>query len=392
MKKKVCMIIYTTYFFDSRVRREAETLVALLDYHLTVITLKRDKVPNNYKLDGVNILEVNQSIYSGTSKIKYIFSYLEFFLRSFISCTKLYLRNETDIVHVHNMPNFLVFAAIIPRIFGKKLILDIHDSVPETFLSKYKSKSSLFFRLLCFEEYISCKIANKLICVNVPQQEILVRRGIPAKKFTILMNVPDPQKIDLSKIKNRSARNKNGTFRMVYHGTIAERLGIDLIIQSINSIKEELQNFEFHIFGRSGGEAQKLKKLSSKLGLSDKIIFRNIITLDQIPEELQHMDAGIIGNRKDSATELMLPVKLLEYNTLEIPVIAPNLKAIKYYFSNEMVCFYEAENIDSMANAILIFYKDKTKREKFAQNAKEFSRCYEWNKHKYDLINLYKNI
>jgi len=386
------MIVYTTILFDSRVRREAEALVSLLDYQLTVITLKTDKVPNNYKLDGTNILEVNQSIYSGESKIKYILSYLEFFIRSFINCTKLFLRNQIDIVHVHNMPNFLVFAGIIPRIFGKKIILDIHDSVPETFSSKYKSKFPLFFRFLCFEEYISCKVANKLICVNIPQQEILVKRGIPAKKFTILMNVPDPQIIDLSKIKNRSARNKDGKFKIVYHGTIAERLGIDLIIQSINSIKEELQNFEFHIFALLDGKTLKLKKLSSDLGISDKIIFRNVIPMEQIPEELQHMDAGIIGNRKDSATELMLPVKLLEYNTLEIPVITPNLRTIKYYFSDEMVCFYEAEDVDSMAKAILFFYKDKAKRGEFAQNAKEFSKRYEWNKHKYNLINLYKKL
>jgi len=104
------------------------------------------------------------------------------------------------------------------------------------------------------------------------------------------------------------------------------------------------------------------------------------------------MDLGIVGNRKNVATELMLPVKMLEYVALGIPVIVPRLKAIEYYFSDEMVCYFEPENIDSMASAILRLYKDKSLRKAQAEKAKAFVAQYGWEKHQADLINFYREI
>ena len=104
------------------------------------------------------------------------------------------------------------------------------------------------------------------------------------------------------------------------------------------------------------------------------------------------MDIGIIGNRKDMATELMLPVKMLEYIAMGIPVVAPKLKTIEYYFNEKMLCFYEPENVESMADAIYKLYKDEKLRKKQAKNAKTFLDKYGWETHKMDLINLYRNL
>ncbi|WP_390492043.1 hypothetical protein, partial [Staphylococcus pseudintermedius] len=68
------------------------------------------------------------------------------------------------------------------------------------------------------------------------------------------------------------------------------------------------------------------------------------------------MDVGIIPNRKDSATDLMLPVKMLEYVAMGISVVAPRLKAIEHYFSDDMVSYFQPEDSNSMANAILGLY------------------------------------
>ena len=83
-------------------------------------------------------------------------------------------------------------AGLVPRLAGKKVILDVHDSVPETFAAKF-SKVSMFHRLLCLEERWSARVAHRVICVNHPQRETLVGRGIPAAKTSISMNVPDPR-------------------------------------------------------------------------------------------------------------------------------------------------------------------------------------------------------
>ncbi len=72
---------------------------------------------------------------------------------------------ELDVVHVHNLPDFLVFAGLVPRLAGAKVVLDVHDSVPETFATKFSGCVALW-KALCLEERLSALVAHRVICVN----------------------------------------------------------------------------------------------------------------------------------------------------------------------------------------------------------------------------------
>jgi glycosyltransferase involved in cell wall biosynthesis len=390
MKKKVLMIVYTIYPFDARVRREAETLARDKRIKVTVLTLKRNYLPEIYEIDGVYVKELNQSKYRGNSSFKYIISYFKFLWLSFLACSRAFFWHEIDIVHVHNMPNFLVFSAIFPRFFGKKLILDIHDTVPETYISKFSGNSKVLFRLFCFEERMSCALAHKIVCVNHVQREALVSRGISPDKITISMNVPDHNKYNSAKIKKWNYR-EGECFRIVYHGTVAQRLGIDLAIKAVSCLDDKIPGLEYYIWGE-GEFVNCCKELTESLGVSNKIFFNTPVPSDVVPKILKGMDLGIISNRMDLATELMLPVKMLEYIALNIPVVVPKLKGIQYYFSDEMVAYFEPGNVDSLANAILKLYLDESKRIKQTQSARKFLEQYGWEKHQMDLINLYREL
>src|SRR5262245_8201368 len=222
--KQVCMIAYTQYTYDHRIRREAETLAAQGHYHVSLLVPKEHDVPQIYAEHGVHVRELNMPQYQGKSKRRYIASYLEFLLRAFFVCNKLLLLRQVDIFHVHNMPNFLVFSAILARVCGKKLILDIHDSVPETYAAKFnENPNKMLFWLLCCEEVICCRLAHKIICVNHLQRDALVSRGIHPAKITISLNVPDCR---WYKMNGRIKLDKGETkqFKLVYHGTLAKRL------------------------------------------------------------------------------------------------------------------------------------------------------------------------
>jgi glycosyltransferase involved in cell wall biosynthesis len=80
------------------------------------------------------------------------------------------------------------------------------------------------------------------------------------------------------------------------------------------------------------------------------------------------------------------------YISLGIPIVAPRLKAIEYYFTDEMVSFFEPENVDSLAHAISHLLNNEIKRNYQAGKAKTFLDRYGWEKHRMDLINLYKEI
>ena len=118
---------------------------------------------------------------------------------------------------------------------------------------------------------------------------------------------------------------KSEVFRIVYHGTIAHRLGIDLILRAMARVADRIPA-ELWVYG-SGDYLPEALALSSQLDLEEKVHFsRTFFPVEQIPEMLAGMDLGIIGNRRNLACDrYMLPVKLLEYVYLGIPVVAPHL-------------------------------------------------------------------
>src|SRR4029077_18576123 len=89
--------------------------------------------------------------------------------------------------------------------------------------------------------------------------------------------------------------------------------------------------------------------------------------VEQIPEIVSGMDLGIIGNRRNLACErYMLPVKLLEYVYLGVPVVAPRLAVIARYFDDTMVRYYDPENVEQMADSIVELFHDKEERQRLA--------------------------
>ena len=388
MNKKICMIAYSNFSTDPRIRRESEAL-AEHGNEVNFLVLAEENDSRTYKMNDVSIIELKMRKHQGKKSSSYFLPYLKFLGLAFWHCSKLFLKRKVDVVHVHNMPNFLVLAGILPRLFGKKVILDIHDSVPETYSGKFGKMSKALYRLLCLEESLCCGFANKLICVNDIQKEKLLTRGIPPAKISVLFNVPDHK---IFKYENKKRDNHKRTFDIVFHGTIDKILGIDLAIEAVSRLVRDIPGIRLHIVGR-GRNLEEFEKLAEKLSVKDRIHFSNkSYPVESLPDLLQNMDLGIIPNKRNIATELMLPVKMLEYVAIGIPVVSARLKTIEHYFSDKMVTYFEPENVESMANAILELYRNENKRQNQVINARKFIEKYGWEKHQMELINLYQDL
>lgn len=390
-KKNIIMIAYTNYPTDTRVRREAEALSASNRYQVRVITLKNGPNPKRTQMEGVEIIEVNTLKYRGKNQLRYLLSYGNFFIKAMMECSRLTLKKELDAVHIHNMPDFLVVAALLPKLMGKPVILDIHDTMPETFGSKFGNSSRVANWLLKFEEYYSCLFADHLISVNHIQKDKILSRGINPEKITTLMNVPDPKIFDVPQLKNKRNRLSDG-FNLVYHGTIADRLGVDLILEALHSLREQIPEIKLHLWSRKEEAQTFLGNQIRDLHLEDRVMINDMIPAEKLPRMLAPMDVGVIGNRVNMATELMLPVKMMEYMSLKIPVVAPRIKAIEHYFTEEMLMYYEPENVASLAAAIRELYRNEDFRKDKAERAYQFLQTISWDKQKQELFKIYQNL
>ncbi len=380
------MIAFTHYPFDGRVRLEAESLVEW-GYEVFFLVPKEEATPRTYTLAGVTVKELDVVEYGGKNKLQYLFSYLKFMVLASIACTRLFAQSHVRIFHVHNMPNVLVFAALLPRLFGSMVIIDVHDTVVETYQAKFGTTSGFLLGVLRFEEWISCSVAQKVICVNHVQRESLIKRGIPAEKIATIITMPRFN----SQEPSAQRCNQTGTFRMVNHGTISKRLGNDLIVQAAAQLVHEIPGFELHIIG-AGDDLEECKRLSESLGLMEHVHFHKGVPWNELAKKLESMDVGIVGNRVNAATELMLPSKLIDYVVLGIPAIVPRLKTIQYYFSPGMVSYFEPESVESMVTTTVRVYKDKEGREQQARSAKSFLDQYGWHNQKNGLRGLYQDV
>jgi glycosyltransferase involved in cell wall biosynthesis len=384
----VCMIAYTDYSIDARVRREAETLAAN-GFQVRCLTTRNGGAARQFTLEGVDVEELRVTKYRGKSTREYMSSYLQFLAAASVACLRLMARRELDVVHVHNIPDFLVLAGLLPRLTGRKVVLDVHDSVPETFAAKF-SNGSLLQRALRLEERLSALVAHRVICVNHPQRDALVSRGIPDAKTFISMNVPDPRIFGMPP--QPVALPQAGALRLVYHGTMVHRLGVDLLIQAVARLKDAIPGVRLHLWGH-GDDLPAFEALAVELGVQDHVEFNGTgYPLHELPERLRGMDLGVIGNRRSAAGDLMLPVKLLEYVSLGIPSVVPRLRTIAHYFTNEMVTFYEPDDVDSLAAAIRGLHGQADVRRRQAAEARDFLTQYGWERQGQELVTMYRTL
>ena len=361
------MLAYAHYINDARIKNYVRTLEDH-GHHVDVIALQCDGEAAIEERRSGTIFRI-MAKYQGKSSLRYIWSYLKFFLKSALLLARRSVRHRYDVIHVHNMPNALVFAGIFPKALGAKLMLDVHDLMTVNYMAKFNAKeNSLPVCALRIEQRLSSMFADRVFCADHNQQDYLAEHcGVPREKSTVLMNLPN---VELFRPLTRGKKGEG--FRIVYHGTIAYRLGIDLIIRAMASVTERIPA-ELWIYG-AGDYLPEALALSSQLGLEEKVHFsRTFFPVEQIPEMVCGMDLGIIGNRRNLACDkYMLPVKLLEYVYLGVPVVAPRLDVIARYFDETMVRFYEPENVEQMADAIVELFHKRDMRERQAHAASKF--------------------
>src|SRR5262245_20174323 len=143
---RICHLAYTFLDTDNRVRRYAESL-ASYGHSVDVVSLRRDSQPASEERGGVREYRLQLRNKTEGAATTYLAKLLLFFARATAFISIQHARRPYDVLHVHNVPDFLVFAAWLPKLTGARIILDIHDILPELYCDKFhKSPKSWTFR------------------------------------------------------------------------------------------------------------------------------------------------------------------------------------------------------------------------------------------------------
>ncbi len=382
----VCMIAYTFYEGDNRVRRYAETLVKRGD-RVDAICLQQPGSRHYAKVAGVSVYKIQPRTINERFKIEYLLKLLVFLIKSAYYVTKLNFKKKYDVIHVHSVPDFEVFATFIPKLTGAKIILDIHDIVPELFASKFKSsKDSILFKALLLVERASMAFSDHVIVANHIWYERLINRSVGQKKCSVVMNYPDP-----SIFKPKEIEKNNNKFTIVYPGTLSYHQGIETAIRAIDIVKEHIPEIEFHIYGKGTDEGYFVN-LVKELNLEKKVFFNQIVPIEKLPDIYATADIGIEPKIKNSFSNEAFSTKILEFMLMGVPVIVSDTKVHTHYFNKNIVHFFKSEDEKDLARCILEMKNEKRTRDMLVENAFKFMMENTWDAKKHLYLEIVDSL
>lgn len=418
------MIAYTHYPTDPRCRREA-MLAASAGWEVHFFALSRAGRPATRRVDGITLHELPLARYRGASSSAYIMSYLRFLWLAARAVTGRHRRRRFGIVHVNTMPDFMVAAAQLARATGAKVILDIHDVMPEIYMSKFGVGSSHWkIRLIRAIEVLSARLADAVLTAEHPKRDLLVEHGIPREKITVLLNLPDeaffgraadPSATDTSAAADAAGAPAKGTpsagtpaagrsaagaaspcaedFRLVYHGTIAHRLGVDLVVRAVKLLERSHPRLRLKIFGE-GDQLPALARLVGDLRLGDRVTLSGRFQpVEELIPLLSSSHLGVLATRTGPGTHYMLPTKLIEYLVLGVPALVVPTHTVRHYFGHESPLYIPEATAEAVAGRIAWAagaYADV--RTETARVRERFMEQYRWQTHKQVYLDLLDDL
>lgn len=372
--KHACIIYYSFFKYSALLTREAQ---ALRDagFQVDIICIREPQERPFEVVGGMNVFKLQRRRNTERSPVVFLAKLLAFFGLCFLLTTVLHLKKGYQVVHVTSPPDFLVFAALLPRLWGARVILDIHDIVPELYQRKFRvGGGHPLIRALKWMERCACRFSHHVIIVTEPWRRLLVSRGIPESKLSVIMNVPDPEVFDPGR--HRPGHDER-YFTIVYHGSYAELFGVETLVRAMRLVCERLPQARLFMWG-NGPLRARLGEMVAELGLAGRVFVGQAVPFREVPARIAAADLGVVPTRAGVFAGLALSMKSLEYIAMRVPMVISRTPASTHYYDESMVRFFEPDNPESLAEAVIELARDPERRRQMVENCQRFYRIHNW--------------
>jgi glycosyltransferase involved in cell wall biosynthesis len=341
---RIAMIGYTFYEVDARVKRAAEALVNS-GHHVDVYSI-RHATAGQDRCGTLRIFRLSMRKQRSVAA-RYAFEYGMFCLWAAAGVTMRHTRRRYDVVYVHNMPNFLVFAGLPAKLSGAGIVLDVHDPAPELLASVLGRPLPRWMLWLArAEESASIALADAIITVNESMRQRLATRS--GREVRVVMNLPDLALFCPPTPDTGTPRASN---TVVYSGSVTARHGVDLAVQAVARLADEFPALRLKIIG-AGPAMADVRDLAHALGVAERVENTGYVANQEIPALLNGSLAGIAAQREDEFGALVFSMKAAEYAALGLPVICSGIATMRHYFTTDEMLFFEPGNAADLARAI----------------------------------------
>ncbi len=367
--RPLVLVTHSYYEEDPRVRRQAEAILAT-GRPVEVIALKRPEDAPEGEVDGVRVRRIDVQRHQGAGLGTYLGEYLAFFVRVALTLVRSHPRRRYALVQVATLPDWLVFAALPLRLAGVPVILDLHESMPDFFRSRFpRAANPIVHRSLLLAERLSIGAATHALTVNDALRDRLIGLGVAPGHISVVRNTPALARFNPAAHEARPFM-ADGTLRLVYAGALTPTYELDVAIRAVARLGAVRPALDVHldIYGR-GDSRTALEMLATELAIEPRVTFHGRIALDAVPAAMARADIGLAPTRRDTFTDSSLSTKILEYAAMRRAAVASRLPLVTHTFPDGAVATYAPGDPDDLAEQVLRLVDDPAARHAAVERA-----------------------
>jgi len=312
---------------DRRVWQEAQ---ALRDagWRVSVICPKTEKYPLAFEvIDDISIYRHPLPL-EARGKFGFILEYLSALFHECRLLAKIAFKPGFDVIQVCNPPDLLFLNALPYKLFGKRLVFDLHDLCPELLEAKF-GRRPLLRSVLLGAELLTVKAADQVVCANDTYRDIAMARD-HRRPEDVEVVYSIPRSGFVRRVAPNPALRRDAHVVLGYVGVIADQDGVDHLVRMVHCLVKDFGRRDVRAVVVGDGPArQSASDLADRLGLSDTIAFTGYLSGDELMAALSAFDIGIIPDPVNPYNDAISMNKVFEYSALGVPSVAYPLSETK---------------------------------------------------------------
>jgi glycosyltransferase involved in cell wall biosynthesis len=372
---RVLLIRQGSFPLDARVRREVECLRDA-GHEVDVISLRREGQPGRETWKGVNAYRPPLR-HRREGAAMYALEHLAFMVIATFLAAYLHLRRRYDVVQANTIPDSIVFASIVPKLLGAKVVLDLHECVPEFFATKYDlALSHPLVRLSAYVEQTAIRYADRALTCTQEMKDAFVSRGAPAEKIDVVLNAADEAIFDVRAYP--PSPHEAGRFTLICHGSVEERYGHDTLIEAVALLRDEIPELRLEVYGE-GSFLDAVEELVRQRDLGDRVWFAGeYVPIEQLLTAMARSDAGVVAMKKDAFRDLTHCNKMYDLIAMRRPAVISRTRSVQSYFDEGCFEYFDAGDAVDLARAIRELHSRPELAERLVERASEVNEPYRW--------------
>jgi glycosyltransferase involved in cell wall biosynthesis len=377
---RVCVIRHGFYPLDTRVRREV-TALAAAGHEVDIVCVRRPGQRWRERAGSVTVYRLPVSHRRAEGALGYVLRYGAFALGAGLLAAGLHVRRRWDVVQVNSMPDALVFAAAVPRVLGARVLLDLHECMPEFFRVKFGvGPRHPAVRLVAATEQASIRFADRVITCTEQMREAFVARGARAGKVAVVLNSSDEALFDAARHPPRPRRP--GRLTLLCHGSIEPGYGHDTLVRAAALVRDEIPGLRVEVYG-DGAWRRELRRLGDELGLDGTLWMSDgWAPIEELLRAIASADVGVVAMHRNAFRELTHCNKMFDFVAMRRPAIVSRTRAVEAYFGDDAFAMFEAGDEHDLARAIRALYGDPGLGQRLVTRAAAAAEPYRWSEQK----------